>query len=299
MPVITRNQRKNFDNTVNNTVTGKPLNSFDQKIINNETELSFILLMKNLQEEFFSQKDKADKIRVFLEIFKNINKDLPYHVKTNPEKWIVFLATVFNKTVELKAEYEKCLWADVDKALVRNFNEEYLKSYYFTMGILRNYKNIKTGRGREIIDDAQTEIRCIECSRPFRRNIMSVDYTGMDTIEPESEFDVITDIWADLTLEEDPDYEFEEDEQEDEQEDCLQLSVTIKSEVTDYLTQMRSKRNVPKVNYTGMDMTDEDEGQINVCKRWFGKDGNITYMWKKYPLSKANEIGDEDYIGEE
>ena len=283
MPVITRNQR--------NTVTGKPLNSFDQKIMNNEDELSFILLMKKLQEEFLSQNDKADKIRVFLEIFKNINKVLPYHVKTNPEKWMEFLATVFNKTVELKAEYEKCLWADVDKALVRSFQFEYLKSYHFTMGTLRNYKNIKTGRGREIIDAAQTEIRCIECSRPFRRNIMPVDYTGMDTIEPESEFDTITDIWADLTLVEDPDYEFE-----DEEEDSLQLSDTIKSEVTDYLTQARSKRNVVKVDYTGMDMTDEDEGQISVCKRWFGKDGNITYTWNKYPLSKANEIGDEDYI---
>ena len=44
-----------------------------------------------------------------------------------------------------------------------------------------------------------------------RRNIPRVNYAGMDTIEPESEFDGITNIWADLTIYEDPDYVFEED----------------------------------------------------------------------------------------
>jgi hypothetical protein len=163
------------------------------------------------------------------------------------------------------------------------------------MDILKNYKPENDKQINHRIIDAQTEIRWIECSRPLRRNIKNVDYTGMDTIEPESEFDVITNIWEDLTLEEDPDYEFEEDEQEDDEEECLQLSDTIKSEVTDYLTHLRSKRNIPTVNYAGMDMSNEDEGQINVCKRWFNKDKGVTYIWKKYPLSKANEIDDEDY----
>jgi hypothetical protein len=47
-----------------------------------------------------------------------------------------------------------------------------------------------------------------------RRNF--VDYTGMDTIEP---LDGITNIWYDLTLAEDPNYEPTEDEDEDEDED--------------------------------------------------------------------------------
>ena len=42
--------------------------------------------------------------------------------------------------------------------------------------------------------------------RRTRRKYKKVDYTGMDTIEPESEYDGITNIWADKTINEDPDY---------------------------------------------------------------------------------------------
>lgn len=38
------------------------------------------------------------------------------------------------------------------------------------------------------------------------RKYKKVDYTGMDTIEPESKYDGITDIWKDETIYEDPDY---------------------------------------------------------------------------------------------
>ena len=38
------------------------------------------------------------------------------------------------------------------------------------------------------------------------RNYTEIDYTGMDTIEPLDEYDYITDIWADQTIYEDPDY---------------------------------------------------------------------------------------------
>lgn len=46
-----------------------------------------------------------------------------------------------------------------------------------------------------------------------------VDYTGMDSIEPESEDDGITDIWADHTMKDDPDYIYEEDKDDDEYEE--------------------------------------------------------------------------------
>lgn len=42
--------------------------------------------------------------------------------------------------------------------------------------------------------------------RRTRRKYKKVDYTGMDTIEPESDYDGITNIWADKTINEDPDY---------------------------------------------------------------------------------------------
>ena len=55
-------------------------------------------------------------------------------------------------------------------------------------------------------------------SRP-KRNIPVVDYTGMDTIEPESEDDGITNIWYDNSIHYDSDYEFEEDDDEDDELD--------------------------------------------------------------------------------
>lgn len=45
----------------------------------------------------------------------------------------------------------------------------------------------------------------------LRSNLPPVDYTGMDTIEPQNEYDGITDIWADQTIYEDPDYVPEDD----------------------------------------------------------------------------------------
>ena len=61
-------------------------------------------------------------------------------------------------------------------------------------------------------------------SRP-KRNIPVVDYTGMDTIEPESEYDNITDIWYDNSIHYDSDYEFQEDDDEDDELDsCVDAS---------------------------------------------------------------------------
>ena len=53
-----------------------------------------------------------------------------------------------------------------------------------------------------------------ESERP-RRNIPIVDYTGMDSVEPEDEFDGITDIWFDHSIDYDPDYVPEEDDELD------------------------------------------------------------------------------------
>lgn len=59
----------------------------------------------------------------------------------------------------------------------------------------------------------------------------------------------------------------------------------------------RKLRKLPRVNYANMDMNEDDIGEFNVCKRSF-ENGNITYNWKKVPLSLINEYGDEDYTEE-
>ena len=60
----------------------------------------------------------------------------------------------------------------------------------------------------------------------------------------------------------------------------------------------RPKRNIKSVNYAGMDMTSDDEGEICVFKPWF-EDGKLSEKCFKRPLSLANEIDDEDYIFQE
>ena len=101
-------------------------------------------------------------------------------------------------------------------------------------------------------------------SRP-RRNVPIVDYTGMDTIEPECEFDGITNIWADETIYEDPDYI---------------PDIKIKHKTTKTQTKTRPRRNVPVVDYTGMD-TIEPECEFD----------GITDIWADETIYE-----DPDYI---
>ena len=60
----------------------------------------------------------------------------------------------------------------------------------------------------------------------------------------------------------------------------------------------RPKRNIKRVNYAGMDMTSDDEGEICVFKPWF-EDGKVIEKCFRRALSQANEFDDEDYIFEE
>ena len=76
---------------------------------------------------------------------------------------------------------------------------------------------------------------------------------------------------------------------------------TAKKNIKEMMFQ-RPKRNIKRVNYTGMDMNEDDEGSISVCKPHFTRTENgvkIKYNWGKYSLAQANEIGDEDYFEDE
>jgi hypothetical protein len=69
----------------------------------------------------------------------------------------------------------------------------------------------------------------------------------------------------------------------------------LKEHLSQLVDNHRVRRNVAHVNYAGMDMNEEDVGQIHVNKRCFD-DGKVKYIWKSYSLSQANEIEDEDYV---
>ena len=50
----------------------------------------------------------------------------------------------------------------------------------------------------------------------------------------------------------------------------------------------RSRRNVQRVNYSGMDMNSDDEGTVSICKtKW--NNGVPSYSWVKYPAAQADD----------
>lgn len=293
MPAVTRNQRKN----VANVVATKPVVP---------THSSFCAETKVLLARCDSTIGKENKMRIALEIFEKVNKELPQLIAVEDQKmsWKNFAACVFNKINDFNDEYSSGNWNDIDNELVDKFVYELCKAKEFTAEIIRNYSG---PCNTDLMIKAKNELERLATMRP-RRNIKRVDYTGMDTIEPESEYDGITDIWADLTLSEDPDYEFEEDE-DDEEEDRTrwtkihpELSAEEKTELKQHLAKLvdhhRVRRSIARVNYAGMDMNKDDEGLFYVSKRWF-EDGKVKYIWYKYSLEDVNDFDDEDYVDEE
>lgn len=303
MPAVTRNQRKNV-------AAAKPVivqPQVSHELCRELARDSFVIKMKNLLAQCDQANGKENKMNIALEIYQTINSDMNKLLQNDGvSKWVRFLCTVFDKIIEFETEYRNGGWLLVSEQLVEKFNQELNLAKKFLVNIIKNYEGIEY---RELVSQSKDKIAALEGQRP-RRNIKRVNYTYMDTIEPECEGDGITDIWFDLTLSEDPDYEFEEDEddEEEEEEDRTrwakihpELSAEEKTELKQHLTKLvdhhRVRRSVARVNYAGMDMSEEDEGQIHIAKRRF-EDGKVKYIWKSYSLSEANEIGDEDYVDE-
>ena len=297
MPVITRSQSKN--NKIISFVALTPRERF-------------IADMKQMLKLLEEAAGMENKMKIALKIFEDIDtKFKKYLVSDGLHVWIKFIATIFNKTTELTEDRRLGKYFEIDENLVEKFFIVLNRVRNFTYLTVKEYCGVLEFEPK--IFEAKKEIKRLETMR-ILRNINRVNYTGMDSIEPENEFDGITDIWADLTINEDPNYEEEDDEDEDDEdeEDEIveakatssvvhpELTTEEKSELKDHLSSLskiREKRNIPRVNYAGMDMNEEDEGKIHVNKRWF-ENGKVKYIWNTYSLSQANEIGDEDYIDE-
>lgn len=261
MPVITRNQNKN----VARFTIQQPESLFVEGLKNN-----FVANIYKLLVLCESTEGKDNKMNIALEIYTNINKILPELIKkTSVSFWLSFAATTFNKTTQFINESKQGDWIDMDKNIVKKFNTEMYKTRNFVINLIKNNWNLSPSNLYVIA--AKEEITRMENSRP-QRNIPRVNYMGMDSIDPESEFDGITDIWADKTIKNDPNYEFEEDEGDEEEVYTRwtkihpELSAEEKTELKKHLSQLvdnhRVTRNLARVNYTGMDMSEEDEEKI-------------------------------------
>ena len=68
------------------------------------------------------------------------------------------------------------------------------------------------------------------------------------------------------------------------------------------MSNQRSRRNLKRINYSGLDMNEDDQGSIYLCEPRFKRTENgvnVRYYWSKLALSNVNEIGDEDYSSNE
>jgi hypothetical protein len=119
-------------------------------------------------------------VTLFTFIINNINR-----IINNSKIYVDLVALTYNKTISFGNNLKSCIWNYIDNNIIKNFNKS----------------------------KCEFEEKP-KLNRP-QRNITRVDYTGMDMIEPLDEFDDITDIWDDLTVDKDPNYEFEEDEDYD------------------------------------------------------------------------------------
>jgi hypothetical protein len=147
-----------------------------------DSEISKANMEKDLRTVHF------DSIRQATELMFFIDQYLPevYSI-ASMEK---FTEVVYNK---IQVLYNQIRTADIKPET----DDEY-KTIMAVIGVLQEVeKNI---------------IPLLPADQPLKRRRNFVDYTGMDTIEP---LDGITDIWTDLTLKEDPDYEPSEDEDDD------------------------------------------------------------------------------------
>ena len=80
--------------------------------------------------------------------------------------------------------------------------------------------------------------------------------------------------------------------------DAARIRLNIRRNQNTKDQRQRPKRNIKHVNYSGMDMSDEDEGNINIYKPWF-ENGKVIEKCSKRLLCEVNDLDDEDYVFED
>jgi hypothetical protein len=299
MPAITRNMKR-----ANQVVAQAP-----PSIINPES-LSYF---ERYEDDMFNNikslvigcevaKGKTEKMIAAVKVYDLLNENLDNLLRYNPKKWIGFAATCYNKTSEFEIQRFKNLYSDVDKNLVEYHINTYMKTRKFIAAYLKNVRNTNPSllnmhyenivEAFKNIEDIETEDKMRREAKVFfrpRRNITVVNYTGMDTIDQDSEHD--SDYFPEDDDEDEEDEEDHEELYDHEEEDKGLLDKKLQ-----HVT-FRQRRTAHRVDYTGMDMNEEDEGSVYLCEtKW--KDRVPTHRWVKYPASQANEMGDEDWCEE-
>ena len=319
MPAVTRNQMKNSKNinSVNVPIINlvkdvvpirqcaKGISYANNNIVesNDKNCTELIARIKSLLSALeMPILSKQTRIIYATTIYSLLNKEMMKHerfYKSNK-----FILTVYNKSFELENQAIEAT-SEVDKNLAKNLITELTSIRPILEGLIINMEdNIIY---QSYLDNARLRINTCNTQRP-KRNIKTVNYAGMDmTSDDEGEICVFKPWFEDGKVIEkcfkiplsqtneldDEDYIFEEDNEEEEEakeQFCKKIWAKIHPE-----TAPMTRRTRKQVDYSGMDMNEEDEGTVNTSKRWF-ENGKVTYKWSKRSLSEVNEIDDEDYV---
>jgi len=226
MPVITRNQRKNIVASFEKLQPSEPV--VNQQVIEKVRPDPNNLLpwFVSVAKEGINEVEKSRQKQL----------EIKHLIMCGPKNYLKSKETMENEVRTLhfdniRRATELMFFIDQYLPEVRNLSpsmDKFSKVVYAKIQDL--YQQIRTSDIKpETDDERRAVVAMIYVLQDVEKNIIPllpadvllkrrrnfVDYTGMDTIEPESEYDGITDIWFDLTLAEDPDYEPTEDEEDD------------------------------------------------------------------------------------
>jgi hypothetical protein len=251
-----------------------------------------------------ANNDKKFKVITATEIYSLLNSEMMKHDKLYKSN--KFVLTVFNKTFELEdSTNDKDMISGVDLKILENLRTEMIKIRPTLRSLIEKIEDNVILQND--LNRARANMNKIQ--RP-RRNMQRVNYAGMDmTSEDIGELCVFKPWFENGKVIEkcsrrrlsqaneldDEDYVFEEDQDDKEEEEqdakekfCKKIWAKIHPEST-----AMPRRTRKQINYAGMDMNEDDIGEVSICKPWF-KDGKVTYKWSKRNLSQVNELDDED-----
>ena len=321
MPVVTRSQKKANKLFIQSLVK-KPVvtantnvkSEFPIYISHEENKMRDPLIMstefKRTMEvillKFNNCNTRLERIENAYKLYKEFNDKFDKMFNklsfTTKKSWFKFTAVALTKVLEFYREYNNGDYDDLDSKKVNDWIQECDKAKNYIVDLLLRYKEDITDLDNRYFVEAYAEIEKTANCRP-RRNIPRVNYTGMDAFEPDDKMNEETDIWADKSIKNDPDYVFEEDKDDDEEPSVshpIKLTQNEKNNLKKHIIKLveshRVLRNKPCVDYSGMELSDDEVGQIIVRKRKIVAN-KVKYIYTKYSLSKLNEIEDEDYQG--
>lgn len=278
MPAITRSQN------INVVVKDKVIRKSEMKC----SEL--VSKIRNLLSSMESC-DKQTKVIITTEIFRILSSEMMKHEKFYKNK--NFILTVYNKTFSLENQLQETDFMSIDKNIIENLRTELIKIRPIFEPLIANIK------AELLLQDS------LDNSQRPKRNLQRVNYAGMDMNSDDEGEICVFKPWfengkiiekmskrqlSDVNELDDEDYVLEEEQDEKEQ-----VCKRIWAKATQGKEEIIPRRTRKQINYAGMDMNEEDEGTVNISKRWF-ENGKVTYKWSKRSLSEVNEIDDEDYM---